>query len=197
MPMRNRLLYVVGVLAVTRLAWGVPSATGLPAKLESVAKVAFADIQKAKAALNAGNTKAGQSYLAKSEGLLKSVLVGLPKSGSTTPGGNTEPTQQSGQQSTASRAESEVAKLDPSLASKVGVDNEKPAPDGVDGGAGAQAQTQAPPGQKSTIAEIESAYQKVSLARSLLKRGDSSSAKSVLDQIPASPLGLLKSASGL
>ena len=60
-----------------------------------------------------------------------------------------------------------------------------------------QTQTQAPAGPKNTIAEIESAYQKVSLARSLLKRGDTSSAKSVLDQIPASPLGLLKSASGL
>ena len=149
---------------------------------------------KAKSALNVGNTKTSQSYLAKSEGLLKSVLNNAPTSAANR-GQNNSSSQQG--TSAVSQAESEVAKLDPSLAGKMGAGNETPA----DGNADAAIQGQGPPsnpaGQKSTIAEIKSAYEKVTLAQTLLKAGNSSKAKSVLDQIPSAPLGLLKNASGL
>ena len=182
----------IAMFAVPRLASGTPGASGLPAKLASQAKVAFADIAKAKSALNVGNTKTSQSYLAKSEGLLKSVLNNAPTSAANR--GQNDSSSQQGT-SAVSQAESEVAKLDPSLAGKMGAGNENPA----DGNAAIQGQ--GPPsnaaGQKSTIAEIKSAYEKVTLAQTLLRAGNSSKAKSVLDQIPSSPLGLLKNASGL
>jgi hypothetical protein len=47
------------------------------------------------------------------------------------------------------------------------------------------------------LAKLEGVYQKVTAARTLLQAGNNSQAKSLLDQIPSSPLALLKTASGL
>lgn len=60
------------------------------------------------------------------------------------------------------------------------------APADSDGG------TAAPVAQQSGLSQIESTYQKISLARSLLNSGDNSKAKSLLDQIPSSLPGLLE-----
>jgi hypothetical protein len=190
MPTKRRS-FAIAICAAAGLAFGVPAATGLPATLESKAKVAFADIAKAKAALNAGNTKTSQSLLAKSEGLLKTVLDRAPATGSSNPA--------AAQQSTSpvSEAESEAAKLDPSLAAKLGAPSENAPNANADAGTQAPTAASSRPNLTSTISEIESAYQKVTLARTLLKAGNSSKAKSILDEIPSSPLGLLKSRSGL
>ena len=45
--------------------------------------------------------------------------------------------------------------------------------------------------QKTGLDKIESAYQKVSLARSLLSAGNTSKAKGLLDEIVSSPSGVL------
>jgi hypothetical protein len=190
-------LWMVAICAVTALASAAPAATGLPATLERKAKVAFADIAKAKAALKAGNTRTSQSYLAKSEALLKTVLNNAPSSAGTTAASTPGSAQQGSGGSAVSQAESEIAKLDPSLAAKVGASNENAATESADGTTAAAGQPSTGPTVSGTIARIESAYQKVTLARTLLKAGNASKAKSTLDAIPSSPLGVLKSASGL
>jgi len=181
--------------AGTSLAFAAGAAAGLSANLESKAKAAFADIAKAKAALNAGNTKTSQSLLAKSEALLKAVLDGAPSSAGASAPQSPQSAQQSSGGSAVSQAEGEIAKLEPSFAAKVGAGNANATGD-ADGGT-ETAQSPARPDGTNIISEVESAYQKVTVARTLLKVGNSSKAKSVLDQIPSSPLGLLKSASGL
>ena len=185
-------LSAIAIFAVPQLAISAPRTTGLPAKLESKARVAFADIAKAKSALNGGDTKTSQSLLAKSQALLKSVLSTAPNPGSAQP--TEKPEQQDAQQSTSavSKAEGELAKLDPSVASKTGT-GEGAAQGNVDAGTGGEVQAANGSSQKSVLTELESAYQKVALAQTLLKVGNTSKAKSVLDQIPSSPLGLLKS----
>jgi hypothetical protein len=50
--------------------------------------------------------------------------------------------------------------------------------------------------RKTTLSELEDTYKKVSLAQSLLKGGETSKAKSLLDAIPTSPSGLLKNVTG-
>jgi hypothetical protein len=185
--------FAIAICAAVGLAFGAPAATGLPATLESKAKVAFADIAKAKAALNTGNTKRSQSLLAKSEGLLKTVLDRAPATESSS--SNPAAAQQS--TSPVSEAESEAAKLDPSLAAKLGARSENAPSANADAGTQTPAAASNRPNLTSTISELESAYQKVTLARTLLKAGNSSKAKSILDEIPSSPVGLLKSASGL
>src|SRR5437868_3403644 len=151
--------------------------------------VAFADIVKAKSVLNAGNTNTSQSYLAKSEGLLKSVLNSAPNSGTANAAPNPAPQQGT---SPVSQAESEIAKLDPSLTGKSGAGNGTTADGSADAGAQNQPEPPNQPAQKNTFRQIESVYKKVTLARTLLKAGNDSKAKSTLDQIPSSPLRLLK-----
>src|ERR1700712_575712 len=63
-------LLTLAVLALPRLAWGAPE----PGSLTSKAKAAFADITKAKSALDSGKQKTSSNYLGKAETLLKSVL---------------------------------------------------------------------------------------------------------------------------
>jgi hypothetical protein len=177
--------WIAGLLFVPVLAWGASAATGLPANLESKAKLALANIAKAKSALNAGDGKTSQSYLAKAEGLLKSVLGASPTTSA--------PTQNT---NALSDAESEAAKLNPSLAARVGVGNPQAAqPQGTaDGGPSGETQAPQAADKKSAFAELKSTYEKVTLAQSLLKGGDSAKAKGILDAIPTSPLSLVKSA---
>jgi hypothetical protein len=182
--MRNSCVLAFAIVAFSSGAWAAPSSSGWSATLVSKAKTAFADITRAKTALNAGKTKTSDSYLAKSETLLKSVLAKSSTSGATSQaaqGGNA-----------VSQAEGDAAKLDPSLASKFGIGKEQPAQENADAGTNARPQGAGAPAGNDLVAEIESAYQKVTLARTLLKAGNNSQAKSLLDEIPASPLSLLK-----
>jgi hypothetical protein len=135
MSLRDLSVGALVAIFLSSAAWGASSTlTGLPAALDTAVKTALADIGKARTALNGGNSKTSQSYLAKSEALLGSVLGSPANSGST---------------------------------------------------------------EKSLLARIEDISQKVTLVRSLLQAGKASEAKSLLNQIPSSPLGLLRSASGL
>jgi hypothetical protein len=201
--MRILCLAAFANLVVVPMAGAAPTATGLPATLETKTQAAFADIAKAKAALDAGQSKTSQGWLSKAEGLLKSVLDAAPGAGGLLGKvGGQPPTAQSGsgQQSTSglSQAESEVAKVDPSMTSRPGA----PAPGAqatADAGATAPAPSAAgnAPGPNSGLRGLVDVYQKVTLARSLLKSGENSKAKSLLDQIPASPVDVLKTAGGL
>ena len=85
------------------------------------------------------------------------------------------------------------------LASRLGMPSGGSAQETADAGTGAQGQapSPAPAPQQNTLSQLEGIYQKVTAARTLLGKGNSSQAKSLLDEIPTSPLGLLKSASGL
>jgi hypothetical protein len=186
-------------IALAFLAVSGPApAAGLPAALETKAQAAFADIAKARTALDAGKSKTSESWLAKAEGLLKSALDSAPGAkGLLGKIQGQSPATQSdvGQQSSSglSKAETGAAKLDPSLASRLGVS----APDGqaaADAGTGAAAEagtSAAAPSATSGLSGLVDVYRKVSLARNLLKTGDNSQAKSLLDQIPASPLDVL------
>jgi hypothetical protein len=186
-------------LVAALLALSAPAAAvGLPAGLETKAQAAFADIAKAKVALDAGKSKTSQSWLAKAEGLLKSALDAAPGAKGLLGkiGGQPAATEtDAGQQGSSgiSKAETEAAKLDPSLGSRLGV----PAPDGqaaADAGTSASPEagtSAAAPSATSSLSGLVDVYRKVSLARSLLKSGDNSQAKSLLDQIPTSPLDVL------
>ena len=149
--------------------------------LDSKAIAAFADIAKARTALDQGNDKTGDSWLTKAKSLLTTVLQ------------QNEATEQSRQQQTAqeqtpkdqqnpsaiSRAESAAQQLDPSLAGKLG----------------APAQNESQTGSSSplgAVSDLKSIYDKVSLAQSLLHKGNSTQAKSILDEIPTSPADALK-----
>jgi hypothetical protein len=72
-----------------------------------------------------------------------------------------------------------------------------PAPDAqatADAGASASEDagtSAAAPSATSGLGGLLDVYRKVSLARSLLKSGDNSQAKSLLDQIPSSPMDVL------
>jgi hypothetical protein len=192
--MKNARLLALALLAIPRLAWSTP-ASGLPASLETKAKVALADIAKARTALNSGKPATSQSWLAKAQGLLQTVRTQAPGAGLL---GKIDPASGAakavdGQSGTAlSQAESKAAKLDPSLASKLGVAREKTAQGDTDGGTAAATDARGAVAQKWALSGIESTYQKVSLARSLLSSGDNTKAKSLLDQIPSTLPGLLK-----
>jgi hypothetical protein len=205
--MKMLVALVVAFLAVS----GPAPAAGLPAGLETKAQAAFADIAKAKVALDAGKSKTSQSWLAKAEGLLKSTLDAAPgaKGLLGKVGGQPNATESDAGQGSSglSKAETEAAKLNPSIASRLGV----PAPDAqatADAGTSATSDTSASgnagtsasanagtsgaaPSATSSLSGLVDVYRKVSLARSLLKTGDNSQAKSLLDQIPASPLDVL------
>ena len=79
--MRILCLAAFANLIVVGLAGAAPTATGLPATLETKTQAAFADIAKAKTALDAGQSKTSQGWLSKAEGLLKSVLDAAPGAG--------------------------------------------------------------------------------------------------------------------
>ena len=137
--------------------------------LDSKAIAAFADIAKARTALDQGNDKTGDSWLTKAKSLLTTVLQ------------QNEATEQSRQQhpTAISRAESAAQQLDPSLAGKLG----------------APAQNESQTGSSSplgAVSDLKSIYDKVSLAQSLLHKGNSTQAKSILDEIPTSPADALK-----
>src|SRR3954468_22107279 len=70
MHLRNLLLVPLAIAVASSAAWSA----GAPATLETKAKAAFADINKAKSALNLGKPKTSDTYLAKSQTLLESVL---------------------------------------------------------------------------------------------------------------------------
>jgi hypothetical protein len=156
--------------------------------LESKAIAAFADIAKARMALDQGNDKTGDSWLTKAKALLTPLLQ---QNGTTQEKSQQQPAQEQGQQQTAqteppkeqqgqsalSRAESAVQKLDPSLAGKLG-----PKAEDQTGSSGAL----------GAVSDLKSVYDKVSLAQSLLHKGNSSQAKSILDEIPTSPADALK-----
>jgi hypothetical protein len=153
--------------------------------LESKAIAAFGDIAKAKTALDQGKSKTGDSWLTKAKTLLSSLLQqkegGQPAAQQEQSAGNSQ--QQSPQQdnpSALSRAESAAKNLDPSLAGKLG------SPD-----KGGQAQAGSSD-SSSTVSDLKSVYDKVSLAQSLLHKGDSTQAKSILSDIPTSPADALK-----
>src|SRR5436305_5183319 len=153
--------------------------------LESKAIAAFADIAKARTALDQGNDKTGDSWLTKAKTLLTTLLQ---QNGSTQ-----QTAQEQGQKETAqdqapkeqenqgalSRAENAAQKLDPSLAGKLGAPAQEQTQTGSSGALGA-------------VSDLKSIYDKVSLAQSLLHKGNSTQAKSILDEIPTSPADALK-----
>jgi hypothetical protein len=153
--------------------------------LESKAIAAFADIAKARTALDQGNDKAGDSWLTKAKALLTTVLQQK--------GATQQSQQQQGQQQTTqeqtpkdqqnpsaiSRAENAAQKLDPSLDGKLGAPAQNDSQTGSSNPLGA-------------VSDLKSIYDKVSLAQSLLHKGNSTQAKSILDEIPTSPADALK-----
>lgn len=168
-------------------------ALALPAGLEAKARSAFSYIAKAKSALNAGHTTASQGFLAKAESRLKSVLDGVPggKLLGKLDEGSAAAKQDKPQQSNnaLAQAEQEAAKLDPSLAGKLGVAKDQAA-QGDTSGVGQVRQEAA---QKTGLGGLESIYQRVSQARSALEGGETAKAKALLDELPSSPLAALKS----
>jgi hypothetical protein len=202
--MKNLRVLAIAVVALPRLAWGLDT-SGLTTK----AKTAFADITKAKTALNAGKTKTSDSWLAKSEGLLKSVLDKAPGGAALQKlnSGSGAATDSNGEQSPSalSQAEGEAMKLNPSLAGRMGLSQPNAAQadagtEPADAGMAPANVTEAKNDGSQTsggLSGLLSTYQKVTMARSLLKGGDSTKAKGVLDQIPSSPGNMLKGLSGL
>jgi hypothetical protein len=190
-----KTLFVVALasLMFARVAGAAPPATGLPAALETKTQAAFADIAKAKNALAGGSSKTSQGWLSKAEGLLNSVLktaapgaVGLlGKTEGQSPAAQSDPAQQS--PSSLSAAEREAARLDPSLAARLGVST-------PGAQATADAGTNEAASSKGGLSGLVDVYRKVVSARQLLKSGDNTQAKSLLDQIPTSPLDVLKTA---
>ena len=156
------------------------SFSGLPSQLAPLAKSALADVAKAKIALNSGNAKSGQSFLSKAESKLSSVLDELPG------GSELKKLDQarSGQPGAVSQAESEAAKLDPSLAGKLGVAKQQAQGGDAQGASNAVAQAKGEAAEKGGLGEIADVYRKVTAAQSLLNSGAVSKAKGLLDQIP-------------
>ncbi|MFL5413585.1 MAG: hypothetical protein ACJ79D_19645 [Myxococcales bacterium] len=144
--------------------------------LESKAIAALADIAKARTALDQGNDKTGDSWLTKAKGLLTTLLQ---HNGATQQTAQEQTPKEPENQSALSRAESAAQKLDPSLAGKLGT---KPAEQNQTGSSGAL----------GAVSDLKSIYDKVSLAQSLLHKGNSMQAKSILDEIPTSPADALK-----
>ena len=166
-------------------------ALSLPAGLTSKAKSAFADIQKAKSSLSAGKTKSSETWLTRAEALLESVL-------SEAPGGKLlgklDQAQSSAKQGDSrqsgnalSQAESQAAKLDPSLASKLGVASQAAQQGDTGAAQGEAAEAKKDIAGKTGLGEIQDAYEKVKAAKALLGSGETSKAKGLLDQIPSLP----------
>jgi len=138
------------------------SFSGLPAQLEGKANAALADVAKAKAALSAGNAKSSQSWLAKAESLLGPLVEQAP-------GGSVV---------------KKMDQLDPSLAGKLGIAKQPAAQGDQSGASKTVTEAKGDPAQKTGLGELADVYQKVTTARSLLKAGENSKAKSLLDEIP-------------
>jgi hypothetical protein len=183
-------LCLVGVLGVAG------NASALSPSLESKARSAFTDIEKAKTALDGGKAKTSESWLSKAEALLKAVLADAPGGGVLDKVDQASKATQAGnaQQSTGaiSQAQSEAAKLDPSLAAKIGGAQEPAARGDTQGASGKLAQAETEVEQKTGLGGLKSTYDKVTAARSLLEAGENSKAKSLLDQIPPSAEEVLK-----
>jgi hypothetical protein len=184
--MKNLCVVMVaaGLVSLPRFA----SAAGM-GNLSDEAKSAFESITKAKSSLNAGDTQGSDSYLAKAQGQLKSALDKSSSSGSAqaTPGATspsapsgsaTAPSSGSTSGNALSQAQSEGQKLDQ------GATNPSGSASGAAGSASGSA-------GKSSNSSLQGVYDQVTSARSALKSGDVSQAKSLLDKIPASPNDLL------
>ena len=173
--MKTLLLMVAAVLLV------VPPAMALPESLMNDAKIAFADIQKAKSALDSGQTKTSSGLLGKAEGLLKSVLDKAP-------GGSllaktdqaSNAAQQGDQQKSqglAAQAQAEAQKLDPSFAGQLGQAKQ--------GDTGALQDAKTGIAAKTGLSSLLSTYEDVKAAKSLLGSGEVQKAKGLLGKIPS------------
>ena len=166
-------------------------ALNLPSGLASKATSAFGDIQKAKALLGAGKTSSSESWLTKAETKLKAVLGNAP--GGSLLGkldkaqGATQHGDQQQSQNALSQAEQQAQKIDPSIAGKLGAADRKAQQGDSSGASGDMQSAKADVANKTGLGQIQDAYEKVTQAKSLLHAGNTSEAKSLLDQIPAVP----------
>lgn len=144
------------LLGCAAVLLAVPPAMALPESLMNDAKAAFADIQKAKSALDNGQTKTSSGLLGKAEGLLKSVLDKAP-------GGSSLAQPQ------AQRSQAEAQKVDPSIA--------QPGQTLKDLKTAIAART--------GLSGLLSTYEDVKAAKSLLGSGEVQKAKGLLDKIPS------------
>jgi hypothetical protein len=195
--MKNHFWMAAALLAAPRLALAAPDTSSIATK----AKAAFADITKAKTALNAGKTKTSESWLTKAETLLKAAMDKAPGGSALTKANEAAGASQQGDpQKTSSAlaaAQGEAQKLDPALAEKLGLAKSQ----AQQGDAGATQskldEARSSLADKTGLSGLQNTYQQVTLAHSLLKGGDSTKAKGVLDQIPTSKADVLKSLAGL
>lgn len=157
-------------------------ALSLPAGLESKAKSAYTYIEKAKSALSVGHAKSGNSYLAKAQGLLGGVLDKVP-GGSLLKKLDSSNAKQ-GDSGALSQAEQQAAKLDPSLAGKLGLAKQQAQQGDNNAAADTAQETKQEAAQKTGLSSLQDAYDKVSQARKLVNLGDLSKAKGLLDAIP-------------
>jgi thioredoxin-like negative regulator of GroEL len=185
-------LLISALLALPSVASAAPEQGGLAAK----AKAAFADITKAKTALDAGKTKTSDGWLAKTEALLKSAM-GKKEGGEAL--AKTDEAAGAAQQGDApktqtalSQAEGAAEKIDPAIAGKLGFAKEQSAQGDTGGASNTVDEAKQAIADKTGLGGLYDTYQKVTMARSLLKGGDSGKAKGILDQIPSSPADLLK-----
>jgi hypothetical protein len=157
---------------------GLASAGTMTSSLETKAKAAFADIGKAKTALDAGKTKTSNSWLTRAKTLLSSVM-------------QHQPAESEAQQQTPnalSTVEEKAQQYGPGLAGRLGLGNGEQTQEQQQAAAPAPSSS----GIMGEVTDLKSTYDKVSLAQSLLHKGDSTQAKSVLDEIPTSPSDALK-----
>jgi len=142
--------------------------------LESKAIAAFGDIAKAKAALDQGKSKTSDSWLTKAKTLLSTILQ--QKDGGQ-PAAQQDPDGGTQQQQTQTQSPA-PAEQNPSVLARA--EN------------AAKSLGQGSSNSSGTVSDLKSVYDKVTLAQSLLHKGDSTQAKSVLDDIPTSPADALK-----
>lgn len=160
------------------------SFSGLPTQVEGKARTALADVAKARTALSAGNSKTGQSWLAKAETLLGSVLSEVPGGDLLKKMDKASDGAKQGDTGAVAQAESQAAKVDPSLAEKMGAAKQKAAQGDTNGASNTVDDARNDVAQKTGLGEIGDLYNKVVAARSLLKAGENLKAKNLLDQIP-------------
>jgi hypothetical protein len=167
------MMMAAGLVALPRIA----SATGMSG-VSDEAKSAFDNITKAKSSLSAGDTKASDGYLSKAEGYLKSAMDKSPSGSAQATPGTTNPSAPSGSSSNdaLSKAQGEGQKM-----------GQEPANPSAPASGSAGSAT-----EKSSTSSLQGVYDQVGSARSAIKSGDISQAKSILDKIPASPNDLLK-----
>jgi hypothetical protein len=194
------LVLGLGLIALPRAGAAAQESNGAAqegsSSLTTKAKAAFANITKAKTALNAGKSKTGDSYLAKAEALLKSAMGKVPGGSALAKTDTASNAAEKGNapQTTGalSQAEGAAAKLDPSLGDKLGVAKQQSNQGDTGNASNTISDAKQSLAQKTGLSGIQDTYQKVSMARSLIKGGDSDKAKGILDQIPSSPMSLLK-----